>query len=224
MLINSRPTIWPTPSLPHTSQEGSWTEGNSVATSSQLPTCWKYKDSLFVCACFVSASVSSVCVCQSTHLFRVITPPGEPQHQPDKWGIGGATLHSGWGGRRGTGLYLRHGEPKQGVKQEVGVFHAPSGGSPVVMTLWAVAMETPPTQTECWCRATSTGFVNEPAAALALVEEKVVLFLCFIPSYEAKEPTKTLAVIRSGASCLHAQLCAFLIIETAADLRLDSTR
>lgn len=45
----------------------------------------------------------------------------------------------GEGGRVGGvgvgGLDLRNGEPEREAKQEVGVFHAPSGGSPVVMTL-----------------------------------------------------------------------------------------
>lgn len=53
-----------------------------------------------------------------------------PARQVRNWGRDPAPWLGG-----GAVLYQQHGEPEREAKQEVGVFHAPLGGSPVVMTL-----------------------------------------------------------------------------------------
>lgn len=124
--------------------------------------------------------------------FLVITPPGEPQHLPDKWGIGGATLHRGWVERS----YL-HTEPERKAKQEVEVFHAPSGGlsrchdavsrchGNSVASDWMLMQS----HVERICQWTRS--------SLSTCWGESCFICCFIPLREAKAPTKTLAVIRS---------------------------
>lgn len=138
---------------------------------------------------------------------------------PDKWGIRGVTLH-----RKDSeedGWFCIHGK-ESGSRKLTGSQGVPCaiGGSPVVMTLWTVVMETDLNRMPME-KNMSPGLFNETAssAAQTLVDWKVLKYravmkktsLSAFAAVEHKTKTKNPAV-----------KLVLLLIKTAADCRLRS--